>query len=107
MTRRAKGWQVVAAIFGLVNGAGAGFAAAQSEALHAGAHVALGLLGVYVVWWLTARAGRQDVPALSRADERLEQLQQSVDAIAVEVERIGEANRFNVKLQSERTELER
>ena len=107
MTRRAMSWQVVAAIFGLANGAGAGFAAAQSEPLHAGAHVALGLLGVCVVWWLAARAGQQDVPTLSRADERFEQLQQSVDAVAVEVERIGEANRFSAKLQSERTELER
>ena len=31
MTRRATGWQVVAALFGLANGAGAGFAVAQSE----------------------------------------------------------------------------
>ena len=31
-------------------------------------------------------------------DERLTQLQQSVDAIAVEVERIAEAQRFSTKL---------
>jgi hypothetical protein len=35
---------------------------------------------------------------------QLEQLQQSVDAIAVEVERIAEAQRFSAKLLAERTE---
>ena len=35
---------------------------------------------------------------------QLEQLQQSIDAIAVEVERIAEAQRFSAKLLSERAE---
>jgi hypothetical protein len=35
-------------------------------------------------------------------DDRLEHLQQSVDAIAVEVERIAEAQRFSAKLLAER-----
>ncbi|MFL5523752.1 MAG: hypothetical protein ACJ8AF_06515 [Gemmatimonadaceae bacterium] len=35
-------------------------------------------------------------------DQRLDQLQQSVDAIAVEVERIAEAQRFSAKLLAER-----
>jgi hypothetical protein len=37
-------------------------------------------------------------------DDRLEHLQQSVDAIAVEVERIAEAQRFSAKLLAERAE---
>jgi hypothetical protein len=37
-------------------------------------------------------------------DDRLEQLQLSVDAIAVEVERIAEAQRFSAKLLAERGE---
>lgn len=37
---------------------------------------------------------------------QLEQLQQSVDAIAVEVERIAEAQRFSAKLLAERAEPE-
>lgn len=36
-------------------------------------------------------------------DHRLEQLQQSVDAIAIEVERIAEAQRFSARLLAERT----
>jgi hypothetical protein len=35
---------------------------------------------------------------------QLEQLQQSVDAIAVEVERIAEAQRFSAKLLAERSD---
>lgn len=38
-------------------------------------------------------------------DTRLEQLQQSVDAIAIEVERISEAQRFSAQLLAERSEL--
>lgn len=37
-------------------------------------------------------------------EQRFDQLQQSVDAIAVEVERIAEAQRFSAKLLAERTE---
>jgi hypothetical protein len=37
-------------------------------------------------------------------EARFDQLQQSVDAIAVEVERIAEAQRFSAKLLSERRE---
>ena len=43
------------------------------------------------------------LPAQGSAQQaQLEQLQQSVDAIAVEVERIAEAQRFSVKLLAER-----
>ena len=37
-------------------------------------------------------------------DDRLEHLQQSVDAIAIEVERIAEAQRFSAKLSAGRSE---
>ena len=38
----------------------------------------------------------------SLAAERLDHLQHSVDAVAIEVERIGEAQRFATKLAAER-----
>jgi hypothetical protein len=44
------------------------------------------------------------LPPPVQLDDRLEHLQQSVDAIAVEVERIAEAQRFSAKLLSERGE---
>jgi hypothetical protein len=40
-------------------------------------------------------------------DSRLRQLQESVDAIAVEVERISEAQRFTTKLLADRERAER
>jgi len=48
-----------------------------------------------------ARTRRMPPPA---ADDRLEHLQQSVDAIAIEVERIAEAQRFSAKLSAGRSE---
>ena len=45
---------------------------------------------------------RAKVPVVD--DARLEQIQQSVDAIAVEVERIAEAQRFSAKLLAAREE---
>jgi hypothetical protein len=41
-------------------------------------------------------------PRPQHDDQRLEQLQHSVDAIAVEVERIAEAQRFTARLLAER-----
>jgi hypothetical protein len=46
----------------------------------------------------------RQLPPPAQQDERLEHLQQSVDAIAVEVERIAEAQRFSAKLLAERSE---
>jgi len=108
MTRRSKVWLVLAALFTLVNLAGAPMAAAAGEGLHAATHVALMLLGAYLVWRLAPRSGRKDdTPTLEPSEERLERLQQSMDAVAVEVERIGEAQRYNAKVQAERGETQR
>jgi hypothetical protein len=104
MTQRSKLWQPIAALFTLINAAGAGYAAALGEQVHAAVHVGLMVLGSYLMWRLASRAQRLDLPSALRADQRLEQLQQSVDAIALEVERIGEAHRFSARLQAERAE---
>jgi hypothetical protein len=47
---------------------------------------------------------RRELPSRSLDDSRLEQLQQSIDAIAIEVERIAEAQRFSAKLLAGREE---
>jgi hypothetical protein len=104
MTRRSKLWLAVASLFTFINVGGAGFAVAGGEDLNAAAHVGLAVLGAYFVWRLASRA-RQDLPGEQRADDRLEHLQQSVDAIALAVERIGEAQRFSAKLAAERAEV--
>ena len=57
---------------------------------------------------LTTRALRrtrqQELTGAQQGDRQLEYLQQSVDAIALEVERIAEAQRFSTKLLAERVE---
>ena len=54
-----------------------------------------------------ARSGQKDLRSAQLTDERLEKLQQSVDAVALEVERIGEAQRFREKLDAQRSEKPR
>ncbi|HVS61194.1 MAG TPA: hypothetical protein VHE82_10930 [Gemmatimonadaceae bacterium] len=103
MTRPSKVWRVAAALFVLINVAGVGYAVAVGEPVHAAVHVAL-LLGAYLGWRLGPWARRQSPAPAQLADGRLEYLQQSVDAVALEVERIGEAQRFSDKLRAERGE---
>lgn len=107
MTRRSTIWRVVAALFTAVNLGGAAYAAYQGEVLHTGAHVALLVLGAYVLWRLSPRRDTPELASELPIGDRMEQLQQSVDAVAIEVERIGEAQRFSAKLQAERADARR
>ena len=112
MTRRTRiVWTAVAAVFTAVNFAGAVFAAVAAESIHAGVHVLLGIVGLYLTWRLSpwrivhrdfqlGDAVNADLPP-ERLD-RLSQLEQSVDAVAIEVERIGESQRFMTKVLTEK-----
>ena len=102
MPRRFGPWLVTAALFTIGNLGFAVYAAAMGEPRHAGAHVVLMLIGAYFTHRLFWRAERQEQPSIPPADERLDYLQQSVDAVALEVERIGEAQRYSAKKQAER-----
>ena len=61
------------------------------------------LISVIVAWTIRRRS-----PAITsndgvqRIESRLSEMQQSLDAVAIEVERISEAQRFATKLLSER-----
>lgn len=103
MTRRSKIWLALAVLFSAANFAGGLFAAAQGELVHAGGHAVLMLLGLYPVWRLTLggrerRIQRSDEEAIQASPreltERLTRLEQAVDAAAIEVERVGEWQRF-------------
>ena len=111
MTRRTRiVWTAVAAVFTAVNFVGAVFAAVAQEPIHAGAHVLLGVVGLYLTWraspwrivdrtWQLGYADGADL--LPGQIDRLSQLEQSVDAVAIEVERIGESQRFMTKVLTE------
>jgi hypothetical protein len=64
-----------------------------------GAFVAIGL-GARMLWRAGSRVKQR--PAATVDDGRLERLEAAVDAIAIEVERISESQRFTVSLLSER-----
>ncbi|MFN2601431.1 MAG: hypothetical protein ABR582_01605 [Gemmatimonadaceae bacterium] len=102
-TRGSKLLRISAVAWVIINGLGAPLAIAMGEPMHAATHIFL-LFGGYVAWQFVPR-GRKEAPVeLGEPDPKLEYLQQSVDAIAVEVERIGEAQRFTEKLRAEQRE---
>ena len=102
MTRRTVLWWTLTPLFLAVNVGGAAIAAAGSEWFHSGIHQGLVLVGAYLALRLAPRSRDTASPGIPPADDRLERLQRSVDLIALEVERIGEAERFVARLQQER-----
>ena len=105
MSKRTAIWVGVGTLFTLVNAFSAGFYV--SDVAHAASHGALALLGVCWVYWCLSRAWRQERPLLVPGEERLERLQHSMDAVAIEVERLGEASRYSAKIEAERKEKTR
>jgi hypothetical protein len=107
MSRRSKIWRWAVGLYAFINVAGLGYAAAMDEEMHAMLHLFLLLLGIagYVGWRLARRGAPEDhvLPA-QLPEERIEYLQQSIDAMALELERIGEAQRFSDKLRVEKGE---
>ena len=64
------------------------------------------ILGLPLVRVMARRLDRRDAPtspSLVKIEERLGRLEAGVDAIAVEVERISEGQRFTTKLLAERS----
>ena len=104
MTKGRKTWLVVAWLFTLINFGGGAFVLVNEplDAWHSLTHFVLALAGIV---WIGALTRRSAGPIDSRdieTQQRLVQLQQSVDAVALEVERIGEAQRFTAKLAADR-----
>lgn len=107
MTRRSKIWRWAAGLYAFINVAGLFYAWRMDEEMHAMLHLFLILLGVagYVGWRLARRGAPEDQVAQGQLPEqRIEYLQQSIDAMALELERIGEAQRFSDKLRVEKGE---
>ena len=106
MTRRSRLWRIAAVLFVIINVAGAAFAVVMGEPMHALTHAVLLTLGLgaYLTWRVARPSPRADLTPAELPDQRLDYLQQSVDAIALEVERIGEKQRFADKLRVEKGE---
>lgn len=97
MSRRLSGWSVTALLVTLINVAGGVYAAWLGEMMHAALHGAVAIATVSFWWWRSQRRASVDPAPLSAAEARLDYLQQSVDAVAIEVERLGEAQRYAEK----------
>jgi hypothetical protein len=95
MTRRSKIWLAADALFILGNIVGGIVAAAQGEVRHASSHLILVAIGVAVAWVIAPKSSPTYVAESStELSDGLTRLQQSLDAVAVEVERIGEGQRY-------------
>jgi hypothetical protein len=64
----------------------------------------LSAITVWLVRGVQKKTPQRDLPNVFQMEQRFDQLQQSVDAIAVEVERIAEAQRFSAKLLADQRE---
>ena len=95
------GWRIAAALYVFINLGGAVIAIAMGEPMHAVGHAVFLVagFGAYSIWRGRSKPEEQQ-PAITQPDAQLQYLQESVDAIAVEVERIGEAQRFSEKLRA-------
>jgi len=104
---RSKGWFIAATIFTIINVLGAPFALFSGEWPHFMVHVVLSAVGAFAMWRFAGGARRTAAAGPAIAERQLSELQQSVDAIAVEVERIGESQRYAAKLAQERVAAEK
>lgn len=102
MSRSPKLWLVVAVLFVLVNAGGAIVAAAEGELLHACGHVALLIAGVVAATVLARRRTSAVTPDPDDLSDSLAHLEHSLDAVAIEVERMGEGQRYMTNLFVER-----
>ena len=103
-----RAWIPVAWLLSLGNVVAVWFAARPAEASHATIHALLAVLFGVGAQRLMARRqlASRGQPAIGDARER--QLEQAIDAIAVELERVGEGQRCVTKLLAERgLELDR
>lgn len=99
--RRSRLWLLVGLLYFVVNAGGAVFAATQGEPLHAAIHVALLLLGVYVANRIMGRGKSEAVVPTDELTDLMSHLELSVEAVAIDVERIGEAQRFMTRVLNE------
>lgn len=65
------------------------------------------LLGAVMYWWISRTLRGQMTKLVAMQSAKLEELQRSVDSVAVEVERVSENQRFVTKLVGEKERLPR
>jgi len=98
-------WRFIAPIYVIINIVGGVIALAQGEMMHAAVHAAALLVGA-LIWqafdFKRSDSQAQAVPA--QVDLHLDQIQESVDKLALQVERMGENQRFVQKVLEKKSE---
>ncbi len=101
MWLRHRAWVPVAYGLSVFNVGATWFAAAPGEALHATTHALLAALlaagGQYLAQRHKPGALSSDASVRALDSEKLDRIERSVDAIALEIERVGEGQRFLTK----------
>ena len=104
MISRSKLFRIAAFVFVLINAGGALYALRMGEGMHAAVHGGMLMIAgtLYFALRGARNAGAASAPVGGSTDAVLDRLETSVDSIALEVERIGEAQRFNARVLEER-----
>ena len=108
MALRSRWWRIAAVIFVVGNAAAAIYHVAIGEMGAAAGHA--GVAAGTVLLWLTVFSSRgmsEDTTGPQQIDSHLDHLQESLDAIALEVERVGEGQRFAQKVLESRRDAEK
>ena len=102
MPRRSTVWRAVIGAFTLINFGGFIYAGFMGEPMHAAVHAILTVLGAVAFGVLQIRSAPQGGALPQETAERLKNLEQSVDALAIGIERVGEAQRYQTKILDEK-----
>jgi hypothetical protein len=98
-----RAWIPVAWLLSVANLGAVWFAALPAEPWHATTHALLAVLfGVGAHRLMTRQQAQLPRGELVLGDDRMTRLEQAIDSIAVELERIGEGQRFVTKVLAER-----
>jgi glucose dehydrogenase len=102
MTFKPKIWYPIAAVLSAINLVSVWFF--SMDPWHATAHAALAV--AFGLWAQRLWKGRSWTrPAPIESTQRLERIEQAIEAVAIEVERISEGQRFVTRLLSEGNRL--
>ncbi len=98
-----RAWIPIAWLLSLGNVVAVWFAAQPAEPWHATAHaLAAVLFGLGAQRLMSRQRARSPGAEPALADDRMKRMEDAIDSIAVEMERIGEGQRFVTKVLAER-----
>lgn len=105
--RRSKKWRVIFWLYVGINALGGVWALGRGEGTHAALHIALlmPILATYFIRLITSAVQDQPAPIVQPTDDVLDRIERSVDGIALNLERIGEAQRFSAKVLADRGQI--